>query len=80
MQRGDHRIVGSLARPPAALPPPEGQHTHHGIVVVIGRRQFAQAAQGGNGGGIVIAKGTPEQVAETKKSYTGEYLKKVLRR
>ncbi|HBV01603.1 MAG TPA: excinuclease ABC subunit A [Candidatus Taylorbacteria bacterium] len=35
---------------------------------------------GGNGGGIVIAKGTPEQVAETKKSYTGEYLKKVLRR
>lgn len=33
---------------------------------------------GGSGGGKVIAKGTPEEVAETKGSYTGEYLKKML--
>jgi len=34
---------------------------------------------GGTGGGTIIAKGTPEEVANTKKSFTGEYLKKVLR-
>ncbi|MFQ5540835.1 MAG: excinuclease ABC subunit UvrA [Candidatus Paceibacteria bacterium] len=33
---------------------------------------------GGVGGGKVVAKGTPEEVARTKSSYTGEYLKKVL--
>ncbi len=36
--------------------------------------------EGGVGGGKIIAKGTPEEVAETKGSYTGEYLEKVLRR
>ncbi len=34
--------------------------------------------EGGDGGGIIVAKGTPEQVANHKKSYTGEYLKKAL--
>ena len=34
--------------------------------------------EGGAGGGTVVAKGTPEQVAKNKKSYTGKYLKKVL--
>lgn len=33
---------------------------------------------GGGGGGKVIATGTPEEVAKTKGSFTGEYLKKVL--
>ena len=33
---------------------------------------------GGNGGGMLVAKGTPEQVAQVKGSYTGEYLKKML--
>ncbi|MHB8860229.1 MAG: excinuclease ABC subunit UvrA [Minisyncoccota bacterium] len=36
--------------------------------------------EGGAGGGKVIAHGTPEEVAETKGSYTGEYLAKTLRR
>lgn len=35
--------------------------------------------EGGDKGGIVIAKGTPEQVAKSKKSYTGQYLKKYLK-
>ncbi|MEM1082258.1 MAG: excinuclease ABC subunit UvrA, partial [Pseudomonadota bacterium] len=30
--------------------------------------------EGGNGGGQIIAKGTPEQVARNKKSWTGQYL------
>ncbi|MBI5405788.1 excinuclease ABC subunit UvrA [Candidatus Kaiserbacteria bacterium] len=36
--------------------------------------------EGGMGGGKVIAKGTPEEVADTKGSYTGEYLAKALHR
>ena len=34
---------------------------------------------GGNKGGLVVAKGTPEQVCKVNGSYTGEYLKKVLK-
>ena len=34
--------------------------------------------EGGDRGGTVIAKGTPEQVAEIEGSYTGLYLKKML--
>jgi excinuclease ABC subunit A len=34
--------------------------------------------EGGELGGKVIAKGTPEQVAKVKKSYTGKYLKSIL--
>ncbi len=33
--------------------------------------------EGGDGGGKVIATGTPEQVAENPRSYTGHYLKKI---
>ena len=36
--------------------------------------------EGGTGGGQLVAKGTPEQVANTPKSHTGKYLKKVLRK
>ena len=34
--------------------------------------------EGGDRGGTVIAKGTPEQVAESPVSYTGRYVKKYL--
>ena len=34
--------------------------------------------EGGDGGGTVIAQGTPEEIAECKKSYTGAYVKKML--
>ena len=34
--------------------------------------------EGGEGGGTLVAEGTPEQVAETEASYTGQYLKKAL--
>ncbi|MBR3301598.1 MAG: ATP-binding cassette domain-containing protein, partial [Firmicutes bacterium] len=33
---------------------------------------------GGERGGTIIAEGTPEQVAQVEKSYTGQYLKKIL--
>ena len=32
---------------------------------------------GGDGGGMVVAQGTPEEVAKNKKSYTGKWLKTV---
>ena len=35
---------------------------------------------GGDQGGKVIATGTPEEVSENPKSYTGQYLKKVLKK
>ena len=34
--------------------------------------------EGGDRGGTVIAKGTPEEVSKSKKSYTGAYIKKML--
>jgi len=36
--------------------------------------------EGGLGGGNIVARGTPEEVANTQASYTGKYLKKVLRK
>lgn len=35
--------------------------------------------EGGDRGGTVVACGTPEEIAEVKKSYTGKYLKKYLK-
>ena len=34
--------------------------------------------EGGEGGGMIIAEGTPEEVARTEGSYTGKYLKEIL--
>ena len=34
--------------------------------------------EGGDGGGTIVAQGTPEEVANVKGSYTGQYLQKML--
>ena len=36
--------------------------------------------EGGDRGGTVIAQGTPEQVAECKDSYTGAFIKKMIKK
>jgi len=36
--------------------------------------------EGGDGGGMIVAEGTPEKVAKSKKSYTGHYLGPILAR
>ncbi len=36
--------------------------------------------EGGVGGGQIVARGTPEQVASNPNSYTGKYLKRVLKK
>ncbi len=35
--------------------------------------------EGGDRGGTIVAKGTPEQIAKSKKSYTGQFLKRYLK-
>lgn len=35
--------------------------------------------EGGDGGGRIIAEGSPEEVARVKGSYTGKYLKEILK-
>jgi excinuclease ABC subunit A len=36
--------------------------------------------EGGRGGGLIVAEGSPEQVAQNSASYTGQFLKKVLKK
>ena len=36
--------------------------------------------EGGTRGGTIVAKGTPEEVANVEGSYTGKYLNKILTR
>ncbi|MBR6407416.1 MAG: excinuclease ABC subunit UvrA [Clostridia bacterium] len=36
--------------------------------------------EGGDDGGLIVAQGTPEEVAQAEASYTGQYLKKMLNR
>lgn len=35
--------------------------------------------EGGDGGGMVIAEGTPEEISMNEKSYTGQYLKRIMK-
>ena len=34
--------------------------------------------EGGDNGGKIVVEGTPEEISKNKKSYTGQYLKKIL--
>jgi len=60
--------------------------TGNTVVVVEHNLEFVKAAdwvidlgpEGGAGGGRLIAEGTPEQIAETAGSYTGQYLREIL--
>ncbi len=51
---------------------------HNLDVIKVADRVIDLGPEGGDGGGTVVAEGTPEQVASTPGSWTGEYLKKVL--
>ena len=35
---------------------------------------------GGDNGGTLVAEGTPEEVSKVKRSYTGQYLAKILKK
>ena len=36
--------------------------------------------EGGDGGGTIVAEGTPEDICQCEKSYTGQYLAPVLKK
>ncbi|MBR4361399.1 MAG: excinuclease ABC subunit UvrA [Ruminococcus sp.] len=51
---------------------------HNLNVIKVADHIIDLGPEGGDGGGTVVAEGTPEEVAECKDSYTGQYLKKYL--
>lgn len=51
---------------------------HNLDVIKVGDHIIDVGPEGGAGGGRIIATGTPEEVAEVKESYTGQYLKEIL--
>ena len=51
---------------------------HQLDVVKVADHIIDLGPEGGDGGGIVIATGTPEEIADVSESYTGQYLKKIL--
>ncbi len=52
---------------------------HNMDVIKIADHIIDVGPEGGRGGGQIIAKGTPEQVAKSKKSHTARFLKRELK-
>ena len=53
---------------------------HNLDVIKVADHIIDLGPEGGEGGGKIIAQGTPEAVARVKKSYTGQFLKKYLKK
>ena len=51
---------------------------HNLDVIKVSDNLIDLGPEGGDGGGTLVAIGTPEEIAKNKKSYTGQYLKKIL--
>lgn len=51
---------------------------HNLDVIKNGDWLIDMGPEGGSGGGMIVAEGTPEQVAKVKESYTGQFLKRML--
>jgi excinuclease ABC subunit A len=54
------------------------EHTRKREVIKTADWIIDLGPEGGNKGGEVVAEGTPEGVAEERRSYTGSYLKPLL--
>nr|MDD6335841.1 excinuclease ABC subunit UvrA [bacterium] len=72
-----HKLVGILQRLC------EGGNTvvviEHNLDIIKGADYIIDLGpEGGDGGGMVVACGTPEQVADNPASFTGQYLKPIL--
>ena len=52
---------------------------HNLDVIKVSDHIIDLGPEGGDGGGTIIATGTPEEVAKVKESYTGQFLKKILK-
>jgi excinuclease ABC subunit A len=53
---------------------------HNLNVIKVADHIIDLGPEGGDGGGMIVAEGTPEEVAECPQSYTGQYLKPYLER
>lgn len=51
---------------------------HNLDVIKVSDNLIDLGPEGGDGGGSLVDSGTPEKIAKNKKSYTGQYLKKIL--
>lgn len=51
---------------------------HNLNVIKVADHIIDLGPEGGDGGGNIVAQGTPEEVAQCEKSYTGQYLKKFI--
>ncbi len=51
---------------------------HNLNVIKVADHIIDLGPEGGDGGGMIVAEGTPEEVAECPQSYTGQYLKPYL--
>lgn len=51
---------------------------HNLDVIKVADHIIDLGPDGGDNGGTIVAQGTPEEVAKNPKSYTGQYLKKML--
>ena len=52
---------------------------HNLDVIKTGDYIIDMGPEGGSKGGTVVVAGTPEEVAKCKKSYTGAYIKRLLK-
>jgi excinuclease ABC subunit A len=53
---------------------------HNLEVIKIADHLIDLGPEGGEAGGEIIAEGTPEQVAQNLRSYTGQFLRKIFTR
>jgi len=53
---------------------------HNLDVIKVADRIIDLGPEGGDQGGTVVISGTPEEVADCEKSYTGQFLKEILKR
>ncbi len=51
---------------------------HNLDVIKVADHVIDLGPEGGNGGGLIVAEGTPEKVAKSKKGYTAKFLKEEL--
>ena len=51
---------------------------HNLDVIKVADHIIDLGPEGGDKGGTIVAEGTPEEVAKVSKSYTGQYLAKIL--
>ena len=52
---------------------------HNLDVIKVSDHIIDLGPEGGDGGGTLVGAGTPEEIAKNKDSYTGKYLKKILK-